>query len=305
MTKAIVIKKLNKIYDNGFSALTNINLEILQGEIFALLGPNGAGKSTLINIICGMAKKNSGEVLVFNLDNEKFYKYARALIGLVPQEIATDSFEKVKDTIRFTRGLFNKPKSDVYVDKIMKNLSLWDKRDQQIRTLSGGMKRRLMIAKALSHEPKILFLDEPSAGVDVELRKSMWKQITSLKRLGVTIFLTTHYIEEAEQIADRIGIINQGKIILIEEKNALLKKLGEKQIILKLKNRIEKTPQKLKGLDIKMNKQKNELILHMNNFKNRDLSSFLKDLSDCNIEIEDIDVKINKLEDIFISQLED
>ena len=218
MTNALEIKNLNKLYDNKNYALSNISFNVQQGEIFALLGPNGAGKSTLINIICGITNKTSGKVKVFGMDNIKNYKKARALIGLVPQEIATDSFERVINTMKFSRGLFNMPASNKYLEDVLEKLALQEKKNNQIRTLSGGMKRRVMIAKALSHEPKILFLDEPTAGVDVELRKSLWKNISSLKDSGVTIFLTTHYIEEAEKMADRIGIIHNGSIKLIKKK---------------------------------------------------------------------------------------
>ena len=236
MEPAIKIYNLDKSY-NKEKALTKINLEIHKGEIFALLGPNGAGKSTLINIICGMVNKTKGSVNIFGYDIEKNYRETRSLIGLVPQEITTDSFETVLNTIKFSRGLFNKPKSNKYLELVLKSLSLFEKKDSQIRTLSGGMKRRVMIAKALSHEPKILFLDEPTAGVDVELRKSMWNEVNNLKQLGVTIFLTTHYIEEAEKMADRIGIINKGKLVIVEQKKKLVAKLGNKQIIFFLKKK--------------------------------------------------------------------
>ena len=223
MSLAIDIKNLSKIYENGFKALDQINFSVEKGEIFALLGPNGAGKSTLINIICGISKKNSGSVKIFNFDNISEYKKARSLIGLVPQEIATDSFEKVINALRFSRGLFNKAKNDIYLENILKNFALINKKNDQIRTLSGGMKRRLLIAKALSHEPEILFLDEPTAGVDVELRKILWKNLIKLKKNGITIFLTTHYIEEAEKLADRIAIIDKGRIIIIEKKKKIYK----------------------------------------------------------------------------------
>ena len=224
MKNVIEVQNLQKSYPNGNKALKNINLSVKKGEIFALLGPNGAGKSTLINIICGITKRNEGLIKVFGLDIIKSYKQVRSLIGLVPQEIATDSFEKVINTLRFSRGLFNKPGSNEYLEFILKSLALYEKKDQQIRTLSGGMKRRVMIAKALSHEPKILFLDEPTAGVDVYLRKELWKNLKNLKKNGVTIFLTTHYIEEAEKIADRIAIINNGKIIEMDTKKRLIEK---------------------------------------------------------------------------------
>ena len=299
MSEAIEINNVNKVYSNGFVALKEINLKIHSGEIFALLGPNGAGKSTLINIICGLTKKNSGEISIFNFDNEKSYKQARSLIGLVPQEIATDSFEKVINTIRFTRGLFNKINSEEYIESILKKLSLWEKKDQQIRTLSGGMKRRLMIAKAMSHEQKILFLDEPSAGVDVELRKSMWEQIIKLKQLGVTIVLTTHYIEEAEKIADRIGIIDKGEIILVENKKDILKKLGNRKIIFSLTNEINDVPRGLKHLDIIVDKKKIICFVDKTNEKKK-LSKLIKDFAYNSIEIENIEIEENTLEDIFI-----
>ena len=299
MSEAIEINNVNKVYSNGFVALKEINLKIHSGEIFALLGPNGAGKSTLINIICGLTKKNTGEISIFNFDNEKSYKQARSLIGLVPQEIATDSFEKVINTIRFTRGLFNKINSEEYIESILKKLSLWEKKDQQIRTLSGGMKRRLMIAKAMSHEPKILFLDEPTAGVDVELRKSMWEQIIKLKQLGVTIVLTTHYIEEAEKIADRIGIIDKGEIILVEDKKDILKKLGNRKIIFSLTNEINNVPRSLKHLDIIVDKKKIICFVDKTNEKKK-LSKLIKDFAYNSIEIENIEIEENTLEDIFI-----
>ena len=299
MSEAIEINNVNKVYSNGFVALKEINLKIHSGEIFALLGPNGAGKSTLINIICGLTKKNTGEISIFNFDNEKSYKQARSLIGLVPQEIATDSFEKVINTIRFTRGLFNKINSEEYIESILKKLSLWEKKDQQIRTLSGGMKRRLMIAKAMSHEPKILFLDEPTAGVDVELRKSMWEQIIKLKQLGVTIVLTTHYIEEAEKIADRIGIIDKGEIILVENKKDILKKLGNRKIIFSLTNEINSVPRSLKHLDIIVDKKKIICFVDKTNEKKK-LSKLIKDFAYNSIEIENIEIEENTLEDIFI-----
>ena len=274
---AILVKNLNKYYDNGFKALSNINLEIKKGEIFALLGPNGAGKSTLINIICGINKKKDGEISVFGHDIEKNYKMARSKIGLVPQEIATDSFEKVIDTLKFSRGLFNKKNSTEYLEKVLKSLELFKKRNQQIRTLSGGMKRRVMIAKAMSHEPNILFLDEPTAGVDVELRQSLWKNLYDLKKNGVTIFLTTHYIEEAERLADRVGIIHQGEILMVEKKDKILEKLGDKRVIIT----INKTSKNLKNILIKYNyqKKKNKLIFSLDLKNNRNsVSDLFKDL---------------------------
>ena len=301
MLTAIEVNNVNKVYANGFKALNDINLKITSGEIFAILGPNGAGKSSLINIICGITKKNSGQINIFNYDNEKSYKQARSLIGLVPQEIATDSFEKVVDTLRFSRGLFNKPKSEKVIEKILKNLTLWEKKDQQIRTLSGGMKRRLMIAKALAHEPKILFLDEPTAGVDVELRKSMWNQILELKKLGVTIVLTTHYIEEAEKMADRIGIIHKGKMILIDNKKQMLEKLGRKEIKFSLKNKIDKLPENLKRFKLEIDKTRKVISYFLNvNPEENNLSKFFKEFSKNGILVKDVQTKQRTLEDIFI-----
>ncbi len=296
---AILVKNLNKYYDNGFQALSNINLEIKKGEIFALLGPNGAGKSTLINIICGINKKNDGEISVFGNDIEKNYKVARSKIGLVPQEIATDSFEKVIDTLKFSRGLFNKKSSIEYIEKVLKSLELFEKRNQQIRTLSGGMKRRVMIAKAMSHEPNILFLDEPTAGVDVELRQSLWKNLYDLKKNGVTIFLTTHYIEEAERLADRVGIIHQGKILIVEKKDKILEKLGDKRVIIT----IEKKAKNLRKILAKYNFQmkKNKLIFSLDLKKNRNsVYDLFKDLIKNSISFYDIEIKKNNLEEIFL-----
>ena len=300
---AILVKNLNKYYDNGFKALWNINLEIKKGEIFALLGPNGAGKSTLINIICGINKKKDGEISVFGHDIEKNYKMARSKIGLVPQEIATDSFEKVIDTLKFSRGLFNKKSSIEYLEKVLKSLELFKKRNQQIRTLSGGMKRRVMIAKAMSHEPNILFLDEPTAGVDVELRQSLWKNLYDLKKNGVTIFLTTHYIEEAERLADRVGIIHQGEILMVEKKDKILEKLGDKRVIIT----INKTSKNLKNILNKFNyqKKKNKLIFSLDLKNNRNsVSDLFKDLIKNSISFYDVEIKKNNLEEIFLKLID-
>ena len=301
MDNAIEVLDLDKFYSGKLQALRNINFTIKKGEIFALLGPNGAGKSTLINIICGISKKNKGKVSVFGYDNVKDYKKTRSLIGLVPQEIATDSFEKVINTLKFSRGLFNKPKSDEYLDKILKKLALYEKRNNQIRTLSGGMKRRVMIAKALSHEPKILFLDEPTAGVDVQLRNILWKNIINLKKDGVTIFLTTHYIEEAQRIADKIAVIDKGEIIVLEEKKKLIKKLGNKILKIKLKNnssnkKIQKIIQKYKA-----RKNKNELIFSYNLQKNKNYEFLIfNDLIKNSIFFERIETEQTNLEEIFL-----
>ena len=234
MQPAISVSNLSKTYASGFEALKGVDLEIRHGEIFALLGPNGAGKTTLINIICGIVKPGEGKVLADGYDIVSDYRAARSLIGLVPQELTTDAFETVWATVSFSRGLFGKPKNPAHIEKILKELSLWDKKDSKIMTLSGGMKRRVMIAKALSHEPRILFLDEPSAGVDVELRRDMWEVVRRLRDSGVTIILTTHYIEEAEEMADRVGVINKGRLVLVEEKAALMRKLGKKELTLQL-----------------------------------------------------------------------
>jgi len=300
---AIDIKNLNKSYENGLKALKNINLSVRSGEIFALLGPNGAGKSTLINIICGISKKTSGQVTIFGKDNNLDYKFTRSKVGLVPQEIATDSFEKVINTLKFSRGLFNKEPSDEYLSFILKSLNLIAKKNNQIRTLSGGMKRRVMIAKALSHEPKILFLDEPTAGVDVNLRKTLWNFLNKLKRNGVTIFLTTHYIEEAENIADRIGIINNGEIIITENKKKLIEKLGEKKIIITINSSHNNITYITKKYQLKKNK--NKLSYIYNSQKNVDLSaSLLSDLVKSSIKIDDIEIEKSNLEEIFLNMVE-
>lgn len=300
---AIDIKNLNKSYENGLKALKNINLSVRRGEIFALLGPNGAGKSTLINIICGISKKTSGKVTIFGKDNILDYKFTRSKIGLVPQEIATDSFEKVINTLKFSRGLFNKVPSDEYLSFILKSLNLVTKKNNQIRTLSGGMKRRVMIAKALSHEPKILFLDEPTAGVDVNLRKTLWNFLNKLKKNGVTIFLTTHYIEEAENIADRIGIINNGEILITENKKKLIEKLGEKKIIITINSSHNKISYITKKYQLKKNK--NKLSYIYNSKKNVDLSaSLLSDLVKSSVKIDDIEIEKSNLEEIFLNMVE-
>ena len=299
MSLAIDIKNLSKIYENGFKALDQINFSVEKGEIFALLGPNGAGKSTLINIICGISKKNSGSVKIFNFDNISEYKKARSLIGLVPQEIATDSFEKVINALRFSRGLFNKARNDIYLENILNNFALINKKNDQIRTLSGGMKRRLLIAKALSHEPEILFLDEPTAGVDVELRKILWKNLIKLKKNGITIFLTTHYIEEAEKLADRIAIIDKGRIIIIENKKKLMSKFGKKQIQIKLKEAIKIIPKNLSKYSLKKNSRGNQLIYSYNSENSVD--NLLFDLTQTGLKYKDLEIKQKNLEEIFLS----
>lgn len=298
MNTAINIKNLVKIYKNDFQALFEINLKVKTGEIFALLGPNGAGKTSLINAVCGIINKTSGSIDVLGYDNIKEYKKARTLIGLVPQELTTDSFETVINTVRFTRGLFGKKQSPSHIKKVLISLSLWEKKNLQIRTLSGGMKRRVMIAKALSHEPKILFLDEPSAGVDVELRKSMWRNVRKLRDNGVTIILTTHYIEEAEEMADRIGIINNGKLILVEQKKKIIDKLGEKKFTIKLNKELIFIPDALKKYTLKRKRDKTYVTFKTN--KKTNINQLLNDLKENDIFYQDIDVKKSSLEDIFV-----
>src|SRR5580692_4207784 len=261
---AISITALDKTYDNGFRALAGINLEIKRGEIFALLGPNGAGKTTLINAVCGIVRPTGGRILVCGHDNAADYRAAREAIGLVPQELTTDAFESVWNTVSFSRGLFGKPANPTFIEGLLKRLSLWDKKDEQIRRLSGGMKRRVMIAKALSHEPDILFLDEPTAGVDVELRKSMWAQVRALRETGVTIILTTHYIEEAEEMADRIGVINKGRLILTEAKDTLMKKMGKRQMVFTLRNPLRAVPSGLSDYALTLTDNGNKLIYTYN-----------------------------------------
>lgn len=299
--KALVIKGLNKIYDNGFCALDNINLEIDRGEIFALLGPNGAGKTTLISTICGLVRPSSGVINIFGHDHIKDYKMARAYVGLVPQELTTDTFETVWNTVKFSRGLFGKEPSPDYIETILKKLSLWDKKDSQIRTLSGGMKRRVLIAKALSHEPEILFLDEPSSGVDVELRKSMWEQIRELRDSGVSIILTTHYIAEAEEMADRIGIINQGRLILVEEKKPLMQKLGRKKLVINLNIQMKEIPVALLKYNMHLEDGGSQLVFNYDPEKEEnEIAELLSELKENNIKCKDINTYKSSLEEIFI-----
>ena len=303
---AISITGLNKTYSNGFKALNDINLEIKRGEIFALLGPNGAGKTTLINTICGIARFNSGTIKVSGYDNITQYREARATVGLVPQELTTDSFESVWNTVTFSRGLFNKPRNPAYIEEVLKRLSLWDKKDEQIRRLSGGMKRRVMIAKALSHEPEILFLDEPTAGVDVELRKSMWTQVQSLRETGVTIILTTHYIEEAQEMSDRIGIINNGDLILTEDKKILMEKMGKRKMIFVLREPIMSIPTGLSDypLTLEKNEDNDKLILTYDAKTENDISELLDNLKSNGIRPKDIYSCQSSLEEIFIELVE-
>lgn len=300
INKVISVQDLNKQYASGLKALEAINLDIEKGEIFALLGPNGAGKTTLINIICGIVRLTSGKVFAGGFDIIHDYRAARSLIGLVPQELTTDMFETVWDTVSFSRSLFGKPNNPKHLEKILTDLSLWDKRHSKILTLSGGMKRRVMIAKALSHEPEILFLDEPTAGVDVELRRDMWQMVRKLRETGVTIILTTHYIEEAEEMADRIGVINSGKIILVEEKKELMKKLGKKQLILTLPHALE-TPERLSNFPIEISNGGTELVYTFDSkAQETGIPSLIKYLNDEGIIFKDLRTKESSLEDIFI-----
>jgi ABC-2 type transport system ATP-binding protein len=300
INKVISIQNLNKEYASGLRALDSINLDIKKGEIFALLGPNGAGKTTLISIICGIVKMSSGSIHAGGFDIIKDYRSARSMIGLVPQELTTDMFETVWDTVKFSRSLFGKPNNSKYLEKILTDLTLWDKRHSKIMALSGGMKRRVMIAKALSHEPEILFLDEPTAGVDVELRRDMWEMVRKLRETGVTVILTTHYIEEAEEMADRIGVINKGKIILVEEKKELMKKLGKKELILTLSNPI-KIPESLSELHLSLSEDGTELTYTFDSKAQESGIPFLiKKLNEEGIVIKDLKTKESSLEDIFI-----
>ena len=301
MQPVISIDNLSKSYAGGFEALKSVSLEIQKGEIFALLGPNGAGKTTLINIVCGIANPTSGSVVVDGHDIIREYRATRSLIGLVPQELVTETFESVWATISFSRGLFGKPADPGHLERVLKSLSLWDKKDNKIMTLSGGMKRRVLIAKALSHEPQILFLDEPTAGVDVELRQDMWRVVRSLRDAGVTIILTTHYIEEAEQIADRIGIINHGEIILVQEKARLMRELGSKQLVLELQEQLRELPQKLGSYDIEVAKEGMELIYtYDSQAEHTGITALLGDLSAAGIKFHDVKTTQSSLEDIFV-----
>jgi len=297
----ISVKNLNKIYEGGFQALKNINLEINRGEIFALLGPNGAGKTTMISIICGIANMTSGEVRAGGYDIIRDYRKARSTIGLVPQELNTDSFETVWNAVSFSRGLFGKAPKPAHIEKVLRDLSLWDKRNNRIMTLSGGMKRRLMIAKALSHEPRILFLDEPTAGVDVELRRDMWEMVRKLREDGVTIILTTHYIEEAEEMADRIGVIRQGEIILVEEKSQLMSKLGKKELRLQLQNKLDEVPSELLTEPVELSEDGYELIYTFDSQQEQaGVARLLRTLGDIGVDYRDLRTRESSLEDIFV-----
>ncbi|HKT76325.1 MAG TPA: ABC transporter ATP-binding protein [Sphingobium sp.] len=302
MAPIITISGLTKSYASGFQALKGVDLTIREGEIFALLGPNGAGKTTMISIICGNVRPSGGTVTVAGHDIVSGYRGSRSAIGLVPQELHTDAFERVIDTVRFSRGLFGKPRNDAYIEKILRDLSLWDKRHNKMLELSGGMKRRVMIAKALSHEPRVLFLDEPTAGVDVELRRDMWKLIGELRQTGVTIILTTHYIEEAEEMADRVGVINHGELILVEEKTALMKKLGRKTLTIALNDRLDSLPSDLGEWDLALNADGCEIEYVFDTKAERTgVSSLLRRLGDLGIGYKDLNTEQSSLEDIFVS----
>ncbi|HSL00956.1 MAG TPA: ABC transporter ATP-binding protein [Rubrobacteraceae bacterium] len=302
----ISITNLSKSYASGLQALKKINLDIRRGEIFALLGPNGAGKTTLINIICGIVNPTEGLVRAGGHDIVSEYRAARSMIGLVPQELTTDAFETVWATVNFSRGLFGKPPDPRYVEKVLRELSLWDKKDSKIITLSGGMKRRVMIAKALSHEPQILFLDEPTAGVDVELRQEMWEMVRSLRDTGVTIILTTHYIVEAEEMADRIGVINDGEIILLEEKAELMRKLGKKQLTLQLPGKLSEIPSELAGYRLELAGDGSELVYTYDKRTERaDITALLADLNAAGVRFNDLQTRQSSLEEIFVSLLKE
>ncbi len=298
----ITIKDLSKVYDNGFEALKKINLDIKKGEIIALLGPNGAGKTTLISIICGIVTPSSGKVTVEDFDIIDDYRETRSRIGLVPQELTLELFETVFNNVSYSRGLNGKKPNPKHIEKILKDLSMWDKKDLRLRQLSGGMKRRVLIAKALSHEPSILFLDEPTAGVDVELRKDMWKVVEDLRKTGVTIILTTHYIEEAEAIADRVAVINQGEIIVIDKTDELLKKMGHKKLTINLQNELNKVPDSLKKYNLEIGVDRKSVNYTYNvNAESTGITNLLKDLKDAGLKLQDLKTEQTTLEKIFVS----
>ncbi len=302
MKPIISVSNLVKTYASGFHALKGVSLDIRRGEIFALLGPNGAGKSTLINIICGLVTPTSGRVTADGHDIARDYRAARSLIGLVPQEIANDAFESVWSTVRFSRGLFGKAPDPAHLQKVLRELSLWDKKDSSILALSGGMKRRVMIAKALSHEPQILFLDEPTAGVDVELRRDMWEMVRRLRASGVTIILTTHYIEEAEEMADRIGVMNHGEIILVEDKRTLMRKLGRKQLVLQLQSRLERIPAGLADRQLALSADGLQLVYTFDSqAETTGIASLMREIRNQGIDFKDLHTSESSLEDIFVS----
>ncbi len=298
----ISIRDVSKTYKGGLQALKPINLDINRGEIFALLGPNGAGKTTLINIVCGIVKLSTGSIVADGHDIQREYKQARKKIGLVPQELHTDAFERVIDTVSFSRGLFGFAPNAAHIEKVLRDLSLWDKRNEKIMALSGGMKRRVMIAKALSHEPAILFLDEPTAGVDVELRRDMWEMVRGLREQGVTIILTTHYIEEAEEMADRVGVINKGELIVVDEKNTLMRKLGKKQLTLDLPAPLERVPEGLNGYKLELAGEGRQLIYSFDaQADDTGVPGLLKRLSELGVDFKDLRTEQSSLEDIFVS----
>ena len=298
----IIINNLSKIYKNGFNALKSVNLNIKKGEIFAMLGPNGAGKTTLISIICGIVKPSSGKVTIDNFDIIDDYRETRSRIGLVPQELTLEQFETVFNNVSYSRGLYGKKPDPQHIEKILKQLSLWDKKDQRLRQLSGGMKRRVLIAKALSHEPSILFLDEPTAGVDVELRQDMWKIVEELRATGVTIILTTHYIEEAEAIADRVGVINQGEIIVVEETKELLKKMGHKKLTVDLQEEISKIPDSLDKYKLVLGKNSMSIDYTYNvQAEQTGITNLLQDIKDAGLKLKDLKTEQSTLEKIFVS----
>ena len=298
----ITIKNLSKVYDNGFNALKNINLEVKKGEILAMLGPNGAGKTTLISIICGIVKPSGGEVTIdqFNIIDD--YRETRSRIGMVPQELSLETFETVFDNVSYSRGLYGKPPNPKHIEKILKDLSLWDKKDTRLKELSGGMKRRVLIAKALSHEPKILFLDEPTAGVDVELRKDMWLVVEDLRQTGVTIILTTHYIEEAEAIADRVAVIDQGEIIVVEGKTELIKRMGHKKLTIELQDEIIVLPKELEKYNLTISDDKTSLIYtYKSRGEKTGITDLLRDIKDAGLRLKDLITEQSSLEKIFVS----
>ncbi len=302
MNSIVSIKNLSKVYNGGHQALKEINLDIKEGEILALLGPNGAGKTTLISTICGIVSPSSGTVAVNGHDNINNYRESREMIGLVPQELTLGAFETVWNTINFSRGLFGKKKDDAYLEQLLKDLSLWDKKSNELRTLSGGMKRRVLIAKALSHQPKILFLDEPTAGVDVELRKDMWNIVRRLRESGVTIILTTHYIEEAEEIADRIGVINNGQLLLIEDKKELMQKLGQKQLIVELKEPTDTLPKLLSGYDVSLSKDGSVITYtYDTSGDGTGITALLQSINESGLSLKDMQTTQSSLEDIFVN----
>jgi ABC-2 type transport system ATP-binding protein len=306
MQPILSVSDLSKTYASGFKALKDINLDIRRGEIFALLGPNGAGKTTLISIICGIVNPTSGRVVVDGHDIITEYRATRSIIGLVPQELTTDAFESVWDTVSFSRGLFGKPPKPQHIEKVLRDLSLWDKKDNKIRTLSGGMKRRVLIAKALSHEPRILFLDEPTAGVDVELRREMWDLVRVLQSSGVTIILTTHYIDEAEEMADRIGVITRGELILVEEKKELMRKLGRKQLTLHLQHPLARIPAALSAYGLSIAEDGNALIYTYDAQRSASgISELLTELGKAGIAFKDVNTSQSSLEDIFVDLVKD